>query len=164
MDIEIKFFSKKIQIYVFHLLPRQMRLCSRCEMHSLCTFKSRRKKFSHLAQETYCLLCLLINTEGLILTLCMYHAEGFPGCSVVNNSPATGNTDWIPALGRLPGEENGIPLQYSSSCLGNAMDRGAWWATIHGVTKESDLTDWLNNTIYHAEHKQSLFQEHAMAI
>ena len=46
MDIEIKFFSKKIQISVFHLLPSQMRLCSGCEMHSLCTFKSRWKKFS----------------------------------------------------------------------------------------------------------------------
>ena len=36
---------------------------------------------------------------------------------------------------------NGNPLQYS--CLG--MDRGTWQATIHGVTKESDRTEWLNN-------------------
>ena len=36
-------------------------------------------------------------------------------------------------LGRSPGEGNGNPLQYS--CLGNPMDRGAWWATVHGVTK-----------------------------
>ena len=35
--------------------------------------------------------------------------------------------------GRFPGEENGYPLQYS--CLENSMDRGAWWATIYGVTK-----------------------------
>ena len=35
------------------------------------------------------------------------------------------------------------PLQYS--CLGNSVDRGAWWAMIHGVTKESDTTYWLNN-------------------
>ena len=34
---------------------------------------------------------------------------------------------------KIPGEGNGNPLQYS--CLGNAMDRGAWWATIHGVSK-----------------------------
>ena len=39
----------------------------------------------------------------------------------------------IPRLGRSPGEGNGNPLQYS--CLENPMDRGAWWATIHGVTK-----------------------------
>ena len=49
-----------------------------------------------------------------------------------------GNLDLIPGLGRFPGEENGNTLQ--NSCLGNPMDRGAWWATVHGVTKESDLT------------------------
>ena len=41
-------------------------------------------------------------------------------------------------LGRYPGEWNGNPLQYS--CLKNPMDRGAWWPTAHGVTKESDTT------------------------
>ena len=39
----------------------------------------------------------------------------------------------IPGLGRSPGERNGNPLQYS--CLENSMDRGAWWATVHEVTK-----------------------------
>ena len=39
----------------------------------------------------------------------------------------------IPGLGRSPGEGNGNPFQYS--CLKNFMDRGAWQATIHGVTK-----------------------------
>ena len=39
----------------------------------------------------------------------------------------------IPGLARSPGEENGNPLQYS--CLANPMDRGAWWATVHGVAK-----------------------------
>ena len=39
----------------------------------------------------------------------------------------------IPGLGRSPGERNGNPLQYSF--LENPMDRGAWWATVHGVTK-----------------------------
>ena len=39
----------------------------------------------------------------------------------------------IPGLGRSSGEGNGNPLQ--CSCLGNPMDRGAWWATIHGVAK-----------------------------
>ena len=39
----------------------------------------------------------------------------------------------IPGSGTSPGEGNGDPLQYS--CLGNPMDKGAWWATVHGVTK-----------------------------
>ena len=40
--------------------------------------------------------------------------------------------------GRLPGEGNGNPLQYS--CLGNPMDRGDWRVTVHGVAKESETT------------------------
>ena len=49
-----------------------------------------------------------------------------------------GDTGLIPELGRSPGEVNGNPLQYS--CLENSTDRGAWWATAHGVT-ESDTTE-----------------------
>ena len=46
-----------------------------------------------------------------------------------------GNAGSIPELKRFPGEGNGKPLQYS--CLGNPIDKGAWWATVHGVaTKE----------------------------
>ena len=44
-----------------------------------------------------------------------------------------GDLGSIPGLGRCPGAGNGYSLQYS--CLGNAMDRGAWWATVHGVAK-----------------------------
>ena len=43
----------------------------------------------------------------------------------------------IPGSGRSPGEGNGNPCQYS--CLENPMDRGAWWATVHGVTKSQTL-------------------------
>ena len=39
----------------------------------------------------------------------------------------------VPGWRRSPGEGHGNPLQYS--CLGNPMDRGAWWATVHGVAK-----------------------------
>ena len=40
---------------------------------------------------------------------------------------------WASLVKRSPGEGNGYPLQYS--CLANSMDRGAWWATVHGVAK-----------------------------
>jgi len=43
------------------------------------------------------------------------------------------DTGLIPGLRRSPGEGNGSPLQYS--CLGNPMDKGAWWDTVHRVTK-----------------------------
>ena len=49
-----------------------------------------------------------------------------------------GDQGLIPGSGRSPGEENDNLLQYS--CLENSMDRGAWWTTIHGVTKELDTT------------------------
>ena len=70
----------------------------------------------------------------------MKHArEGLPGGSVVKNLPANvGDTSLIPGSGRSPGEGNGYPLQYSF--MENSMDRGAWWAAVHGVTKESEMT------------------------
>ena len=56
---------------------------------------------------------------------------------VVKNLPANAghvrDMGSIPGLGRSPGGRHGNPLQYS--CLENPMDRGAWWATVHGVTK-----------------------------
>ena len=48
---------------------------------------------------------------------------GFPGGSVVKNLPIN-----VGDLGWIPGEGNGNPLHYS--CLGNPIDRGAWWATV----------------------------------
>ena len=55
---------------------------------------------------------------------------------MVKNPPAdaedTRDAGLIPGSGRSPGEMNGYPLQ--ESCLENSMDRGAWWATVHGVT------------------------------
>ena len=63
-----------------------------------------------------------------------------PGGVVVKNPSAnmgdTRDAGSNPGLGRSPGVGNGNPFQFS--CLENAMDRGAWWATVHGVAKELD--------------------------
>ena len=59
---------------------------------------------------------------------------GFPGGSGVKNSLANaGDAGLIPRSGRSPGGGHRNPLQYS--CLGNPMDREAWWATVHGVAE-----------------------------
>ena len=61
---------------------------------------------------------------------------------VVKNLPAniedTRNASSIPESGRSPGVGNDSPLQYS--CLGNPIDRRAWWTKVHAVTKEVDTT------------------------
>ena len=55
-----------------------------------------------------------------------------------------GDLGSIPGSRRYPGEGNGNPLQYSYS--DNPMDRGAWRGIVHGVTKESDMTERLTHT------------------
>ena len=69
---------------------------------------------------------------------------GFSGGSVVKNPPANAgdaeDTGSVPGLGRSSGEGNGNPLYYT--CLKNPIDRGAWQATLHGVTKNrTQLSD-----------------------
>ena len=68
--------------------------------------------------------------------------QGYPGGPMVKNLSANvgdaRDVGSIPGLGKSPGRGHGDPLQYS--CLENSMDRGAWWATIHGVT-ESDMAE-----------------------
>ena len=65
--------------------------------------------------------------------------QGFPAGSVVENPPASaGDSGSTPGSGRSPGEGTGNPVQYP--CQGNSMDRGAWQAIVHGVTKELNTT------------------------
>ena len=81
------------------------------------------------------------------------NGQDFSGDSVVKNPSASGGNPRelgsIPGLERSPRGGNGNPLQYS--CLENSMDRGAWWAIIHGVTKGSGTTDHTHTRIYKAE-------------
>ena len=69
------------------------------------------------------------------------YLRGFPGGSVGKDEMHEVQETLVlsPGLGRSPGGGHGNPLQYS--CLENPMDRGAWWATVHGVAKRPT---WLN--------------------
>ena len=72
--------------------------------------------------------------KDLILT------RGFPGGSVDTESACNaGDPGFILGSRRSPGERDDYPLQYF--CLENSMDRGAWRAVIHGVTKRTQLSD-----------------------
>ena len=79
------------------------------------------------------------NKHGEKRTLCaaFWFLGGSDGKASACN---VGDPGSIPGLGRSSGEGNGNPLQYS--CLENSMDGGAWWATVHGVTKS---WTWLSN-------------------
>ena len=63
---------------------------------------------------------------------------------MVKNRPANaGDAGSLPGLGRSPGEGNSNPFQYS--CLKNLMDKGAWRATVHRVSKSrTQINDWVN--------------------
>ena len=98
----------------------------------------------------------------VLLVLALLHTSqpiyylGFPGGSEVKASASNaGDPASIPGSGRSPGEGNGNPLQYS--CLENPMDRGAWWATVHGVAKSQTR---LRNFTFHFH---TYFQEYLLA-
>ena len=63
---------------------------------------------------------------------------------VKNLAANAGDANSVPGLRLSPGGGNGNPLQYS--CLGNPMDKGAWWAQVQGVAKESNITERLNSS------------------
>ena len=89
------------------------------------------------------LLTLEGKTKHISDLLFLFLRGGFSGGSVIKNLPANaGNAGSIPGSGISAGR-NGNPLQYS--CLANPMDRAAWRAVVHGVAKEPDTTQQLNN-------------------
>ena len=82
--------------------------------------------------------------------MCSFLWLSFPGGSEVKASTCNaGDLGSIPGSGRSPGEGNGNPLQYS--CLENPMDRGAWWATVHRVSKSrTRLSDFTFTFLHHS--------------
>ena len=77
-------------------------------------------------------ICVEWRTQRL-LEIFSFHLIGSDSKKSACNAGAAGDVNSIPGLERCPGGGHGNPLQYS--CLENPMDRGAWWATVHGVTK-----------------------------
>ena len=89
------------------------------------------------------LLILNIN----IIYIYMYMRTSLVAQTVKRLAYNAGDLGSIPGSGRSSGEGNGNPLQYS--CLENPMDRGAWWATVHGVAKSrKQLSDFTFTFIY----------------
>ena len=76
----------------------------------------------------------MVSRKMVLMNLFVGQQGGFPGGSDGKESACNdGDPGSVPGLGRSPGERNGCPLQYS--CLEDSMDRGAWLAIVHGVTK-----------------------------
>ena len=86
---------------------------------------------------SYCIYCIL-----LLYWLTSFLQQGFPsGGSDVRNLPTVQETQ-VPSLGQEDPLEKGLGYSLQYSCLENFMDRGAWWATVHGVAKSwTQLSD-----------------------
>ena len=126
----MKVICKSLSKHKFHLnLVSTVERLSGCNV--LLTFelvqRLRPSRFRITSTELY-------QGANTPVQFCSKVLKGFPGSSVVKNPPANvGDSASIPESRRFPGEGNGSPLQYS--CLGHAMDRGAWWATSKGLQK-----------------------------
>ena len=107
------------------------------------TWELVRKAHSRTPPQTYLngLNCVLLkftcwSPNSSACRMWLYLEMGFPGGASGKEPPSAGDVrdaGSIPGLGRSPGGGHGSLLQYS--CLENPMDRGAWWATVHEVTK-----------------------------
>ena len=83
--------------------------------------------------------------------------QGFPGDSVVKKPPANaGGAALTPGPGRSPADGNGYPFQYS--CLGNPMDRGAWWG--HDVAMEEQHSNYFSDLVSDHRHLIRLHSRH----
>ena len=93
----------------------------------------------------YLMHCKCSDRHLYMLNIQYNYQTGFPGGSEDKVSDCNaGDLGLIPGSGRSPGEGNGNPIQYS--CLENPMDRGVWWATVHGVAKSwTQLSDFTQN-------------------
>ena len=91
---------------------------------------------------SFCLLFTSDHFSPFTFAWILYPQASLGGSDSKESAYNTEDLGSIPGLGRSPGEGNGNPLWYS--CLGNSMDRGVWWGTVHGVAKS---WTWVSN--YH---------------
>ena len=101
--------------------------------------KRKYEAFLYHPEKTVLILDVTLSTVMHIYLYLHTHIHTrFSGGFVIKNPPAKErDAGSVLGLGRSPEEGNDNPLQYS--CLGNPMDSGAWWATVYGVAKESDV-------------------------
>ena len=139
-------------IYIRNCPPFSLPLCSSLIFlyiltHTSC-FRSVGLLLIHTNYDAFCIKAFpgcpldwsaLANVQSLVESSLTVISGG---SKVKVSACNAGDLGSIPGLGRYPGEGNGNPLQYS--CLENPMGGGAWWATVHGVTKSrtrlSDFT------------------------
>ena len=90
---------------------------------------------------------LLYSSEMSVFSISHHNIGGFISTESACNTGAAGDAGLISGLGRSPEGKSGNPLQYS--CLENPIDRGAWWATVHGDTKSQK---WLKQLSKHTHY------------
>ena len=124
MDRKLLFFAYGYPLFQDHLLKRLFLF----HLIVICIFvKSNLFTYMWAYLQTFC-------SVPLTYLPILIPMLGFPGSSVGKESSCnTGDPGSIPGLGRSPGGGHGNPLQYS--CLENPTNRGAWWATVHSLTK-----------------------------
>ena len=115
--------------YYYHLIYRSEKMkIYKCQVEYLGQYLTN-----------YILTVVSSQAKSLFLKNTVYCLTGLP-CWLQSKeySCNAGAMDSVPGLRWSPREGNSNPFQYC--CLGNAVNRGAWWATVHGVTKHLDTT------------------------
>ena len=145
--------------HVFHPHTVEIAVKTLCSLHQISATEIASRFFScpfHSAtnirnNSMFTLITVIIPILEIFTVTCINTSKIFEGLQValvVKHPPAsagdTRDKGWIPGSGRSPGGGHGSPFQYSR--LGNPMDRGAWWATVHGVAKSQTQLSNLAHT------------------
>ena len=132
-----------------HLLQGLFSFSTKVSLHSPLSNYGWKGRILQGETTNFSVLPLRNDKEPFFFSTLLYTMFGLP--QWLKNPPAsagdTGDAGLIPGSGKSPGGGNGNPLQYS--CLEKSMDRGAWWATVHGVTKSQTwLITWTHRHVH----------------